>query len=309
MESKTKPEYGDVLWGNDVKSLTECLSNDNKIPDNQGKLVRDFYENGFVKLEGMISSEDCDKAIKSFDKWVVNNLDKMPKKLRRNIELPRVINIHSEVEEFRDIISKNKELTNFVSTLLGYQMSVYTSLTFKYGTEQPLHIDTPVFRTAPEDFYFGVWIALEDSTTENGCLRALKGGHSVERVDPDSFFESQEMNAVDIPPSARGLWAPYQDQTVAKCKKHGCEEVLIPAKKGDVVIWHPQLPHGGSAIKQENKTRYSAVYHVVPKGTPVYQADVFFDKNRKFETTTSLRKYKIHNEIEFMNTEAKLGLN
>lgn len=309
MGAQVKPEYGDVLWGNDFDSLSENLSRDTKHTDEQKKLIHDFYKNGFVKLDGMISSDDCDKAISSFDEWVVQNLDKMPKKLRRNIELPRVINIHSDVEEFRDLISKNKTLTDFVSVLLGYQMSIYTSLTFKYGTEQPLHIDTPVFRTAPEDFYFGVWIALEDATTENGCLRALKGGHAVDRVDPYSFFESQGIDAEDIPPSARGLWAPYQDQTVANCKNHGCEEVLIPAKKGDVVIWHPQLPHGGSAIRKENMTRYSAVYHVVPRGTPVYQADVFFNKDRQLETTKSSRKYKVHNDVEFMHTEAKLGLN
>jgi ectoine hydroxylase-related dioxygenase (phytanoyl-CoA dioxygenase family) len=54
----------------------------------------------------------------------------------------------------------------------------------------------------------------------------------------------------------------------------------VEAQAGDVVIWHPQLPHGGSHIKDLSRTRHSFVMHVVPEGTPVYQQDAFFNPRK-----------------------------
>jgi phytanoyl-CoA hydroxylase len=48
------------------------------------------------------------------------------------------------------------------------------------------------------------------------------------------------------------------------------------------VLWHPQLPHGGSQIKDVTQTRNSLVIHSTPTGTPVYQQNAFFNPDAKF---------------------------
>jgi phytanoyl-CoA hydroxylase len=48
------------------------------------------------------------------------------------------------------------------------------------------------------------------------------------------------------------------------------------------VLWHPQLPHGGSYIKEPARTRNSLVVHSTPTGTPVYQKNAFFNPHAPF---------------------------
>jgi hypothetical protein len=51
----------------------------------------------------------------------------------------------------------------------------------------------------------------------------------------------------------------------------------VHVKKGEVILWHPLLPHGGGEIKDPTRTRHSLVSDTVPEMTPVYRMDVFFD--------------------------------
>ena len=53
----------------------------------------------------------------------------------------------------------------------------------------------------------------------------------------------------------------------------------LHVEAGDVVIWHPQLLHGG-APHLSARSRKSVVMHVTPKGIPVGHQDVLFDPER-----------------------------
>jgi ectoine hydroxylase-related dioxygenase (phytanoyl-CoA dioxygenase family) len=44
---------------------------------------------------------------------------------------------------------------------------------------------------------------------------------------------------------------------------------LALIKKGDAVIWHPGLMHGGSPATKPGATRYSSVFHFAPTGVNV----------------------------------------
>ena len=52
--------------------------------------------------------------------------------------------------------------------------------------------------------------------------------------------------------------------------------VFLDVKAGDVVIWHPQMPHGGSPAKDKYRTRWSIAAHCAPSNVQVYQHDQFF---------------------------------
>ena len=276
--NRQQPEPQEKLWGDEPDRLQSGLK---KITDRQLRDVAEsFYQNGYVKLPGAVDHELCDAAIEAYQEWVNVNSQSM-EGIRPDGRNPRVVNLHVASDAQKRLFSASPRLLSALDTLFGYPACVYTSLSFQYGTEQPLHRDTPVFRTAPEEFYFGVWIALEDATLENGCLKALEGGHRGGRVDPYAFAEQRFDNLDEIPVSGAELWSPYQDAVVEQCRQEGRQDRLIEASKGDVVVWHPQLPHGGSAIKNPDKTRMSMVYHVVPRGVPVFQADIFFNRHKK----------------------------
>jgi len=47
-------------------------------------------------------------------------------------------------------------------------------------------------------------------------------------------------------------------------------------KKGDTLIWHPLLPHGGASIRDPGRSRKSIVFHYLPEATPISGLEAFF---------------------------------
>lgn len=280
------PEISERLWVDDIKSFEDKLS------QTSDRLLIEaavsMREKGYVIVNNAITSSLCDEAIESFNSWCEENKDVEYEKKRGKRK--RVVSLHSNSTPHKKLITQSEKLLKILDYLFSYPVSVYSSISFQYGTEQALHIDTPVFSTSPREFYFGVWVALEEANEENGCLRALPGAHLKKYVDEFEFYDRQPNQEGTIDPSAKGLWSAFQNELVEKATADGFTPESIPVQKGDVIIWHPQLPHGGSEIKSPNKTRYSTVFHVAPEGVPVYQADVFFDSN----------KAKISNEAAYI---------
>lgn len=276
------------LWGDDskkVKILTESLS---------------FYENGYIKINNAIPDGLCNKVIAEYNSWCDEHKANLHG-VRSDGRNPRIINLHNQLDSIKDLFVSNDHVLNLVDTLFGYKASVYTSLTFQYGTEQPLHRDTPVFVTAPERFYFGMWFALEDADTSNGCLEVVPKSHKIEEDDRYKFAEDRVLNVDDIDSSCGALWHPWQMSQLNKCINAGLDVVQVPAKRGDCIIWHPQMFHSGSKIINKSKTRYSVVFHVTPENFPVYQGDVYFNRAKAAPPQSWGRTYSNYKDRLFLN--------
>jgi ectoine hydroxylase-related dioxygenase (phytanoyl-CoA dioxygenase family) len=50
------------------------------------------------------------------------------------------------------------------------------------------------------------------------------------------------------------------------CEERGLKTEKFMAKKGDVLIWHADLMHGGARIQDPRQTRKSLVAHFMPLG-------------------------------------------
>ncbi|MFH1068736.1 MAG: phytanoyl-CoA dioxygenase family protein, partial [Candidatus Glassbacteria bacterium] len=61
------------------------------------------------------------------------------------------------------------------------------------GVEKPWHQDNAYFKYAPLDGILGVWIALDDATTANGCMYVIPGGH---RTGPLRHFHGTDCEIV-----------------------------------------------------------------------------------------------------------------
>lgn len=299
------PGPGETLWTDDLARFNEGLEGiSDEVLISAAHALR---EDGFVHLRNVIDPDVIINAESGYERWCAQA---DPEKLgvRNDGRRPRVVNLHGGSNEIKDLFAKSGEALRVMDFLFGYRTSVYTSLTFQYGTEQPLHRDTPVFRSEPEEFYFGCWFALEDADERNGALMALRGSHKGARVDPITFRDQHPDLYQKLKPGGEPLWKPYQAAVVDAALKEGCEKILIPASRGDCVIWHPQLIHGGSKIGDPQRTRLSVVFHVVPEGVPVYQADVFFS-NEVIPDRSSPFKYEVYEERMFVKRSPAIGAN
>jgi ectoine hydroxylase-related dioxygenase (phytanoyl-CoA dioxygenase family) len=204
-------------------------------------------------------------------------------------------------------LGNNAAVLALLDFVFGSESGIYTSLTFKYGTQQPVHRDVPHFATFPKNRFMGVWHALERVTVNNGPLFYYPGGHKFPLSAHDALTETQEnypnLAGEDLFEAALDI---YNGMVIDHCEKLLLMEV-IELDPGDVVIWHPQLPHGGMPIKS-NDTRFSTVFHCAPIDTQVYQYKTFFEyasavvkpPNRYDFKTIGDRKYAVAGSTLFM---------
>jgi hypothetical protein len=228
----------------------------------------------------------------------------------RDGHYPRLVNLHLAVSYLRTLFSRSLVSIGVQDGFFGAESSVYTSLYYERGSAQPLHRDSPYFCTVPELRYLGVWVALEPADSVNGCLSVVRGSHLLPEIDRSRLALSKFAALRDVPRASDDLWNSYQASVLDQCTKLGLEQEQIVVSTGDTVIWHPQLVHGGSTIKDIRRTRHSLVMHVTPVGVPVYQMDVFFNLSREVSGAPSWgylehdhRKFAAHGIIDIGHRE------
>ena len=113
------------------------------------------------------------------------------------------------------------------------------------GGEVTCHQDSTFLYTEPQSVV-GFWFALEDATTENGCLRAIPGGH---RAGLKSRFVRAPEGGTRFKVFDSTPWP---------------EEQLVPleAKKGTMIILNGLLPHSSYANRSP-RSRHAYTLHVI----------------------------------------------
>jgi ectoine hydroxylase-related dioxygenase (phytanoyl-CoA dioxygenase family) len=140
-----------------------------------------------------------------------------------------------------------------------------------------------------------LWLAADDSTPENGCLRVIPGTQHLE------FFEILERKDVD------NVLSSGIDENVVDADK----AVDIILKAGDVSIHHPNVIHGSEA-NHSDKWRRGLTIRYIPTSTRIVTPD-----NRIWESAFLLRgdpvpgintyvpwpKYDPENSMNFKGSE------
>jgi phytanoyl-CoA hydroxylase len=205
----------------------------------------------------------------------------------------RMVNMHLVLPELENLFINNKAL-QVTDQLFCEPTTLYTSLYFEVGSSQDYHRDTPYFWTNPGYSYFGIWLALEDTDDSNGALTAIRGSHLLQ----DSLAFREEIGKLDLdesglPRALSGiLWDTYQKRVQDACHASGLTFTQLHIKKGDVIIWHPQLMHGGGKITDTQRTRNSFVMHVTPQHQAVYAQDKYFDPSIQLPSLDKSIKYR-----------------
>lgn len=277
------------------------------LPDGVKVQADQFMRDGFIVLKGEIDPAFCDVVVSEFQALCARNSDYFDPFRDEFGYLQRIINLHLAMPRFIELFGRASNMLALQDALFAAPTSIYTSLYFERGSAQPIHRDTPYFTTRPEYTYFGTWFALEDTDQTNGCLEVIPGGHLVKEFDRKAFAKSVTGDA-EVGSINSVLFDKYQDDMNNACLQEGLKSVFVPMQKGDVLIWHPQLPHGGGQIADRTRTRNSIVMHTVPEGVPVYHAYAFFDPAHSLPGQAAWptermhgRAYAAHETIEVMH--------
>ena len=242
--------------------------------------VLNIQNNGFTIVKNGIDIDLVDKVVSDFDYWCgleENNFKKFNK--------DRVVNFHIYNENTKQLVT-NSYVNKILETIFEKEQVVYSSLFFREGTSQHYHRDTPHFYTNPIDQYYGVWYALEDVHINAGPLKYYIGSHKLECPDGyECFNDILKTNPnFTIDGNDNSILIYYNKKIEDLCIKNKLQSVdeknyINKINKGDIIIWHPKLLHGGSDIIDPTLTRYSMVTHNVPINTQVFNARHFFAQN------------------------------
>lgn len=112
------------------------------------------------------------------------------------------------------------------------------------GGEVCLHQDASFLISEP-DTLMGLWFALDDATTENGCLWALPGGH---RSAVHTYFVRQKGELV-FDKQYESEW----DESLLQA---------LEVKRGSLVVLHSRLPHVSYA-NRSTKSRHAYAMHLI----------------------------------------------
>lgn len=278
-----------------------------KIDKDIANLLLDFCQDGYVIIPEAVSKDLCDQVIEDTQK-IINkqmpsriitgfiNGQRIEKLLDKNEDLEirecKILDLHrtsiaTEKIIFSDIIKR------FFCALFEEEPLSFASLTFKYGSQQPLHRDTAFVKVDSPMNFAAVWVALEDVAEGSGELMYVPKSH---RFKEDLFNGSSKWFIKDSPQGK-----DYGEYLKLEAKKYKQEIKYFNPKKGDALIWSNDLVHGGAPRLSPDKTRWSVVSHLCPLSrNPMY----FYSTKKEAKRKTLLGNWVCSKEIKYEEMSA-----
>lgn len=227
-------------------------------PGMQAK-VRQFLREGYLVLENFFPAADTEALNAEVDHLLANG------KAGFNFTGRKIFNLqeHSRLADER--FFRNPEITRLLSFLLGKPVIPFQSLSFIQGSEQRAHSDSIHMATEPQGYLIATWTALEDCSADAGALFYYPGSHRLPYVMTPDYPSGNTRFTIGAHSNRR-----YEDKIEALIREHHLEKQVFLAKRGDVLVWHANLLHGGGAITRPGATRRSFVCHYFAEGVICY---------------------------------------
>lgn len=231
--------------------------------------TRQLQRDGYAILRNAVSPADLDRFAhdisRSFregnDELVVQEpADPTPRRIvpgssPRGL---RVVDCFAAMPSALDLFASPR-LTELLRAVFDETPMLFQSLSFDMGSEQGLHQDTAyvVVDERPMEL-LACWIALEDVHPDSGPLVYLRGSH---RLGDFDFNGRKHWNPELDGPDLHHAWFQWIE---AGGERQGLEREVFLARRGDILVWHADLAHGGSPIIDATRTRRSLVGHFCP---------------------------------------------
>lgn len=256
-----KKKYYSSISSKDFANLDDSILNENftsidltntdifkEVNTISKQSILNFEENGFLVLENYLTNNQADEINAEIEKA----LDE------KRIKFSYANKIMFAINKL-DILKNtgtNDKLISFLSSLTKGKVKLFQSINFLSGSEQKTHSDSIHMTTYPLGGLLGVWIALEDIEYDNGPLHYYPKSHKLPyylNADYDN-----EGNKFLI---GNKYYTQYEKMIEEKIIQNGIKKEIFLPKKGDVLIWHANLFHGGEPHINKSKTRKSMVLH------------------------------------------------
>lgn len=230
--------------------------------------LRKFVDDGYVIVKADLTESDADSFDQNVDRlWkerppnVSFAYDGPPRRFSEAVETEhrrpryRIHDMHSWFEAAMRLYLDRK-LQRYASLILGETAVATQSLFFEYGSQQALHRDSIVVPTPVFGHLLASWIAIEDIDAASGPLEYVPGSHKLPMYEfrPGQYlYDAGSMGESDVRAAMK-----FHDEESAR---RGLATKRFLARRGEVLLWHSALLHGGAAVGNDAPTRKSFVVH------------------------------------------------
>jgi hypothetical protein len=264
------PNAGPLAWLDrpDARWEIDRRLRENLITPEEARICHDFHDQGFVVLKGLLSPAQLDQTWARYEQAIrEGRLTQATEKKGPDDPHPsNTINAHTAVPEIQQLISCDEVLRK-VRLLLGVEPLPFQTLVFPKGREQLAHSDSVHMTTYPLGYMCATWTAFEDIHPDSGPLMYYPGSHRLPYVfardvgiSPEEFQQRTYLSVIE----------KYEPFIARVLESSGLQQQVFLPKKGDVLVWHANLIHGGSTRHDVKHSRRSLVCHYFGKGAFAY---------------------------------------
>ncbi len=176
----------------------------------------------------------------------------------------KALDLHWLSQEVRDLIFAHP-IRRFLELVFERRAMAAQSLTFLRGSAQGYHQDTLYVPFSLPTQFIASWIALEDVQPGGGELTYFTGSHRLpEKLFADRYKTLWDAQRMLRRNSLREQMQSYSADLESASRRANLTADRFMAKKGDVLLWHSDLAHGGLPISN-SATRSSVVTHYCPE--------------------------------------------
>jgi hypothetical protein len=216
-------------------------------PEIQQSLLA-WSDNGYMIVDRFFSVQDVNIILREIDRLAgQHKLHPTPDN--------KLLFANRVSDEIRSI-TYEKRLTDLLSFILDKEVVPFQTINFLYGSNQRAHSDSIHMTTYPLGYLIAVWIALEDTNPDNGPLFYYPGSHRLPYLLNNDFNEGETSLRL-----GKKDYGDYEDKMEELIREKDLQKEVFLAKKGDILIWHANLIHGGSPVIDPALTRKSMVIH------------------------------------------------
>ncbi len=229
-----------------------------RIPEEVQVKLPGWVDDGFLILDGFFDGERIDAINADLESQM--EAGTVDYHYRGN----RVPDAFRKSEPIREMVN-DLRLVSLLSFLLGREAKLFQTINFFEGSQQHPHSDSFHMTTEPKGYLVAIWVALEDVEPGSGPLLYYPGSHRLPYVMTEDL--DGERGSALIAEDKGGTYESKMAEVIAG---NDIEPVEFLPRKGDVLIWHANLIHGGKGIETPGATRKSLVAHYFAKGVLCY---------------------------------------
>jgi hypothetical protein len=249
--------YGEqfgIAWFDAEPSPSVPLSFDPQ--PGEAAAIRHLQAHGFCLLPSVIPGELCDELNAQADQEINEGRIKYTWGTSQRLQGLHHLPAGRKIWTYPPVIS-------FLRKWFRDEPVACQSLYYMFGSQQDAHQDTIHLTPYPSGYMCGVWVALQDIAPDSGELFVYPGSHRTPRLRASKLGLDKVFNDYKS-------YSKFDAEIRRMMNVGGYEKALYRPKKGQILVWHENLTHGGNRRDNLEAPRRSIVSHYFARGIVGY---------------------------------------